>query len=96
MAQYINNGHYSNQTIEEINMRINESNGVVSAAPSTPANTETANTVEETVETNLNATDPNPEMIRIVKLDIWFIGGIAILIIFICAFVIIRAKKRKN
>jgi len=70
MNEYINNGHYSNQTIEEINIRINESKGFVTAAPSTPINNETANIVEETVENSSNDTDQNSETV-LTALCVW-------------------------
>ena len=96
MNNYINNGHYSNQTIEKFNWKINKSKELVtSTAPIAPVANETTNKVKETGDNNHNVTDQNSKLFEGVKINIWFIGGIVILIIIICIFVIIKKTRRK-
>ncbi len=93
MNDYINNGHYSNQTIEDFNFKINKkSESVNSSALSSPIDNKTSNIVKGVDENNPNVKDQNSSFFEGVNINVWFIGAIVILMV-TCIFVIIKKRK---
>lgn len=95
MNEYINNGHYSNQTIENFNYKINKSReSVNSSAPSSPIDNKAIN-IENGIEVNNpKATDQNSSFFEGININIGF-GAVVMLVLIMCIFVIIKKAKRK-